>query len=129
MPYALVAGGSKGIGFTISEALAKRKYNLILIGRNEDSLLQAKRELASKYKVEIEIIIKDLSNSGSADEIADWCINKKLPITFLCNVAGIGGAQDYLQSPLPNMRSMVRLNIESLMALTMQLLPVLRLNS
>ena len=30
-PFALVAGGSKGIGFAIAEALALRRYNLILI--------------------------------------------------------------------------------------------------
>jgi hypothetical protein len=33
-PYALVAGGSKGIGYAIAEALAKRNYNLILIARH-----------------------------------------------------------------------------------------------
>ena len=30
-PYALLAGGSKGIGYAIAEALAKRNFNLILI--------------------------------------------------------------------------------------------------
>jgi hypothetical protein len=33
LPYALVAGGSKGIGYAIALALAKRNYNLILIAR------------------------------------------------------------------------------------------------
>jgi short-subunit dehydrogenase len=33
LPYALIAGGSKGIGYAIAEALAKRKYNLILVAR------------------------------------------------------------------------------------------------
>ena len=33
MKHALIAGGSKGIGYAIAEALAKRKYDLILIGR------------------------------------------------------------------------------------------------
>lgn len=28
-PYALIAGGSKGIGYAIAEALARRKYNLV----------------------------------------------------------------------------------------------------
>lgn len=31
--YALIAGGSKGIGYAIAEALAKRGYNLLLIAR------------------------------------------------------------------------------------------------
>ena len=31
--YALIAGGSKGIGYAIAVALARRHYNLILIAR------------------------------------------------------------------------------------------------
>lgn len=46
-PYALVAGGSKGIGYAIAEALARCGYNLILIARHLDSLATAKRKLES----------------------------------------------------------------------------------
>src|SRR5215213_7445623 len=37
-PYALIAGGSKGIGYAIAEAFAKRHYNLVLVARHADSL-------------------------------------------------------------------------------------------
>jgi hypothetical protein len=47
-PFALVAGGSKGIGFGIAEALALRQYNLILIARHHTPLLEAKRELEAR---------------------------------------------------------------------------------
>ncbi|HMH33848.1 MAG TPA: SDR family NAD(P)-dependent oxidoreductase [Puia sp.] len=46
-PYALIAGGSKGIGFGIAEALAKRGYNLILIARHMDTLLVAKKKIGN----------------------------------------------------------------------------------
>jgi hypothetical protein len=52
-PYALVAGGSKGIGFAIAEALAKRKFNLILIARHPEALNNAEQQLESKYGVEV----------------------------------------------------------------------------
>src|SRR5580765_7949538 len=50
VPYALVAGGSKGIGYAIAEALAKRGYNLILIARHADSLIAAKNKLELIYQ-------------------------------------------------------------------------------
>jgi short-subunit dehydrogenase len=48
---------------------------------------------------------------------------------MLCNVAGYGGAHDYLSLPLDSLRYMVRLNVESCMALSLTLLPLLEKNA
>ncbi|MEO6719357.1 MAG: SDR family NAD(P)-dependent oxidoreductase [Ferruginibacter sp.] len=123
--YALVAGGSKGIGFAIAEALAKRGFNLILIARHMDTLLAAKNKLESKYQVHVEVLAHDLSRNEAAEEIAKWCIEKNIRLKMLCNVAGYGGEKDYLSLPLDTLRYMVRLNVESCMALSLTLLPLL----
>jgi short-subunit dehydrogenase len=128
-PYALVAGGSKGIGYGIAEALAKRGYNLILIARHLDTLQNAKNKLESKYPVHVEILAIDLSFEKSADEIAKWCTDRNIHLKVLCNVAGLGGANDYLSFPLDSLRYMVRLNIESCMALSLTLMPLLEKNA
>jgi short-subunit dehydrogenase len=127
--YAVIAGGSKGIGYSIAEALGRRNYNLVLIGRHEDALIQAKRKLEHQYLIHVEILIKDLSNPESANEIAKLCEEKKLKVTLLCNVAGIGGARDFLHSPLEDIRYMIHLNVESVMALTSHFLPTLEKNA
>jgi len=128
-PYALITGGSKGIGYGIAEALAKRRYNLILVARHHDILLQAKNKLESAYSIHVEILVNDLSLEGSANEIMQWCISRDIPLKLLCNNAGIGGADDFLSATLDRMRYMVRLNVESGMALTFQLLPLLEKNA
>src|SRR6187397_3696903 len=71
-PYALIAGGSKGIGYALAEAWAKRKYNLVLIARHWDSLSAAKQKLESAYGIHVELLSYDLSKEGSATEIAQW---------------------------------------------------------
>ena len=129
LPYALVAGGSKGIGYAIAEALAKRNYNLILVARNEDSLVAAKNKLETTYPIHVEILVKDLAFESAANEIATWCINKNIGLKMLCNVAGLGGEHDYLSYPLDSLRYMIRLNLESVMALTLTLLPLLQKNT
>ena len=48
---------------------------------------------------------------------------------MLCNVAGLGGTNDYLKLPLDSLRYMVRLNVESCMALSLTLLPLLEKNA
>jgi short-subunit dehydrogenase len=128
-PYALVAGGSKGIGYAIAEALARRGYNLILIARHADSLLSAKNKLESTYQVHVETLVHDLAKEEAAESIAKWCNAKNIHLKMLCNVAGLGGTRDYLSLPLDSLRYMVRLNIESAMALTLTLLPMLEKNA
>jgi short-subunit dehydrogenase len=128
-PYALVAGGSKGIGFAVAEALAKRHYNLILIARHQGPLEEAKQKLESVYGIHVEYLMYDLSKDNAADEIAQWCLARDLPLKVLCNIAGLGGAEDYLSLPLDTLRYMVNLNIGSCMALSFTLLPLLEKNA
>ena len=128
-PYALVAGGSKGIGFGVAKALAKRKFNLILIGRDAEALNAAKNDLEQEYKIHVETISRDLSSDRTADDITAWCEEKNLQLKMLCNVAGLGGAKDYLSLPLKELRYMVKLNVESDMALCLRLLPLLERNA
>lgn len=127
--YALVAGGSKGIGYAIAEALAKRNYNLILIARHQDGLTAAKNKLETTYPIHVETLSLDLATETAADSIAHWCLNRNIKLKVLCNVAGYGGSRDYLSLPLDTLRYMVRLNVESCMALSLTLLPLLEKNA
>lgn len=129
MQYALIAGGSKGIGLAIAHALAKRHYNLVLVARHRNKLEEAKQLLETKYRITVFIVQTDLSKAEAADEIAGFCTANNLPVNMLCNVAGMGGANDYLSIPLTDTRYMMHLNVESVAALTHQMLPVLKNNS
>jgi uncharacterized protein len=127
--FALVAGGSKGIGYSLAEALAARNYNLVLIARHWDALEAAKKKLEANYPIHVELLSYDLSEANSAEEIANWCYEKNIVLTFLCNVVGLGGSHDFPETPLDTLRYMVRLNIESGMALTYKLIPLLEKNA
>src|SRR6185503_11317618 len=94
-PYALITGGSKGIGYGIAEALAKRRYNLILVARHKDLLLAAKNKLESAYDIHVEILANDLTRIESAEEISQWCNSRNIQLKLLCNDVGKGGADDY----------------------------------
>ena len=127
--YAVIAGGSKGIGYAIAEALGKRNYHLVLIARHEDALVMAKNNLESKYRIHVEILAKDLTDTSAANDISNFCTQKNLYVKLLCNVAGIGGAKDYLSKSTEEMRLMLRLNFESLIALIASMLPQLEANA
>lgn len=126
--FALVAGGSKGIGFAIAEALAKRKYNLILIARGQEALHSAKQKLESTYGIQVELMSQDLSKDDAAKKIGDWCNQNNLPLKMLCNVAGLGGDEDFGELSSDSLRYMIRLNLENPILLTNELLPLLEKN-
>ena len=55
--YAIITGGSKGIGLGFARALAKRNFNLVLISRNKEDLKSAKEEIQSLNK-NVDVIIR-----------------------------------------------------------------------
>ena len=127
-PFAIVAGGSKGIGYAIAEALAKRKYNLVLIARTEQPLRNAKKLLEEKYAVQVEVLSADLTNDSVAPQLARWCEQNNLPLKMLCNVAGMGGTNDFLKLPADSVRYMIKLNLESPVIMVQYFLPLLEKN-
>ncbi len=129
MLYALIAGGSKGIGYAIATALAKRKYNLVLVARTLDDLEKAKNILETTYGVHVELIQQDLSVAGAAEKVSSIVIQKKLPVSMLCNVAGLGGIRDFLSMPLDELRYMMSLNFSFPVALCHCLIPLLEKNT
>ena len=127
--YAVIAGGSKGIGYAIAEALAKRNYHLLLIARHTDALTAAKSNLEMLHPIHVEILTLDLTSEAAANHVGAFCSAKNLKVKILCNVAGIGGAKDYLSKSTEEMRMMLHLNIESVISLTASLLPHLEANA
>ena len=127
-PWALISGGSKGIGYGIAAALAKRNFNLLLIARNEEDLNNAKNKLESAFPIQVEILMLDMSKEDSAVIIKSWCTEKDLPLKMVCNVSGIGGSADYLSNSLSDSLYMLRLNTEPAVSLIYYLLPLLKKN-
>ncbi|MCL2065871.1 MAG: SDR family NAD(P)-dependent oxidoreductase [Treponema sp.] len=61
-PYALVAGGSYGLGGAYAEALAGRGLNLILIARGKEKLEETAARLGKQYSVDVKTLMVDLAD-------------------------------------------------------------------
>jgi short-subunit dehydrogenase len=126
MKWAVVAGGSKGLGFSLAKALARREYNILLIARNPDDLVNAKNKLQAQFRIQVETLVSDLSLPESAETIYKHCETNGLDINILCNAAGLGGAKDFPDLSLDELRSMISTNLGSSVALSFLFLSLLK---
>ena len=57
----LITGASSGIGKDMAICFAKRRFDLVLVARDEQKLNKISDELKQNYNVNIEIFSMDLS--------------------------------------------------------------------
>jgi hypothetical protein len=124
--FALVTGGSSGIGKAMCIELAKKKFNLIIVGRNEKRLADLEADLKKNYAVDVIILKKDLADKNQTQEVIDYCIDKKIPLQILINNAGYGLWGVFHEMSLEEQNEMLFVNVNSLLMLTHQLLPLLK---
>lgn len=115
---ALITGASTGIGKEFAKIHAEKGGNLVIVARSEDKLLQLKKEIEQQYKVNVEVISKDLTDVNTTQEIYDEVKKLGIEIDILINNAGFGGLGKFNERPLQNDLSMINLNIVALTSLT-----------
>lgn len=126
MSTALITGASSGIGKAFAEQLAARNTNLVLVARSQEKLHQLTKELQEKYNIQVEVIIKDLTEPYAAQAVFDATQAKGLTIDLLINNAGFGDYGDFASSHGEKQVKIVQLNIVALVDLTHKFLPLMR---
>ncbi|HVA98522.1 MAG TPA: SDR family oxidoreductase [Bacteroidia bacterium] len=126
---ALITGASKGIGKAIAEVLAKKKIDLLLIARSGDVLKNIAEEFATKYGVKVNFLAADLSLPNAAANIKKWCIENKYDVSILVNNAGYGLWGRFDTLALSEQKNMMQLNMDTLVEMTYEFLPLLKKQS
>ncbi len=88
------------------------------MARREEKLNELKQELESKYDINVEVIVKDLSNISASEEIYNEVKQKGIEIEILMNNAGFGALGKFHELDLDKQVSMINLNITALTVLT-----------
>jgi gluconate 5-dehydrogenase len=110
---ALITGGSRGLGRAIAQALAEAGADLVLVGRERESLQQAQRELAVLGR-RVDCMVADLSTPTDAEKMCENALGEHGPIHILVN--NVGGRRINIateEMPLDDWRRLVDLNLTS----------------
>lgn len=122
----LITGGATGIGFELAKEFIAKGNTVIICGRRQEKLQEAKRLLP-------EVIIKqcDIANMEQRREIYNFCVTNYPKINILINNAGIQreidfrkGEQNYLEGD-----SEVTINLDACLHLTALFTPYFLMES
>ena len=110
---ALITGATGGIGMAIVDILSK-KFNLILVARNEEKLEQ----LSSKNNSVLQYIKCDLSNPNEIKGLIEKINMDNLAIDVLVNNAGINDDSLFLRMNTEKWENVINTNLSSNFHLT-----------
>lgn len=119
----VITGASSGIGLEFVKLFANDGYNLVVIARNEEKLLEIKKSYPHNN---ITVISKDLSKTNAVKEIVDEMKAQDITVDVLINNAGFGLLGSFEDLSIEKQLEMIQLNISSLTELNYQLLPDLK---
>lgn len=87
--YALITGGTKGIGRSTVEIFAKHKYNIITCARDTNDLKKLNQYLEDKYGIDVLFSSVDLTKKKDCKRFTSLVKDTVPHINILVNNAGI----------------------------------------
>jgi short-subunit dehydrogenase len=108
-PWALIAGGSEGIGKSFAEQLAAAGFNLILLARKDDVLQETAQEVRAKFGVEVDARSFDLTAPELELRIRDVMAERDIGL-LVYNAGASSNSRPFLEQSLDYLSQLVRLN-------------------
>jgi short-subunit dehydrogenase len=115
--YALVTGGTSGIGYELAKKLAGDGYNLIVVARDQEQLKTVEQDLG-QFGTSIKTLSIDLFEEDAAKRIYDATREMGINVDILINDAGQGEWGMFVDTSLERQLDIIRLNVNSLVSLT-----------
>jgi len=109
--YALITGASSGIGWHISEELAKRGYSILAVSNQPTHLLDLQVELEKLYPINVQTLDIDLTQEDSPIRVFNFCKENKLTIEVLVNDAGMFFFGEVTRVDYDKVKSIIALHI------------------
>lgn len=120
---ALITGASGGIGYELARLFARDGYNLVLVARGEQKLSEIKRDLEKRHGIKVTVVVKDLSEPSSPQELFDQVELEGVEVDALINNAGFTDFGLFVETDPEKELQMMQVNMVTLTRLTKLFLP------
>jgi short-subunit dehydrogenase len=123
---ALVTGASAGIGAAFAEHLASEGFDLFMVARREDRLLDLAQRLTDKHGTKSEVLSADLRDPDAPSQIIEHAQNRELDIDVLINNAGLSGKGAFSETPWEEIAGELQVMVTAVTELTHRAVPGMR---
>jgi short-subunit dehydrogenase len=113
--WALIAGGSEGVGAEFARQLAAAGINSVLVARRREPLEALAQDLRTTHGVQIRTASIDLSEPDATARLAQEVEGLQVGL-FIYNAGGDPNGSKFLDAPLASWQSLVRRNVDTLMS-------------
>ena len=110
MNYALITGGSSGIGLEYARQMAARGWNIIVVSNREDDNVRVANELSAQYGVVAEPLYVDLTEASAAEKIFGYTQERGIEVDVLINNAGMLLFSQLVNTPAQQLERIVALH-------------------
>ncbi|MCT9089341.1 SDR family oxidoreductase [Streptomyces sp. ASQP_92] len=118
MTTALITGATAGIGAAFARRLAADGHDLVLVARDGKRLSEQATELHDRHGIEAEVLTADLSTEDGITAVEKRLSQPRRPVDLLVNNAGFANKGRYLEVPMADELTMVKVHIEAVLRLT-----------
>lgn len=88
-PFAVITGGSSGMGLEYARQLAEAGCRLLIVSNRKEELRKAAEEIGQKYGSEPLWLEMDLARETAAEELYEYCRKEYIDADILVNNAGM----------------------------------------
>jgi uncharacterized protein len=120
---ALITGASSGFGAEFARLFAADGFDLILVARTGAALEEIAQREAARRGIEATVLARDLSEPDAVAAVMSDIRGRGLHVDALVNNAGFSTYGPFVEEDPATLADMVRLNVDTLTALTRACLP------